>query len=54
MSFNEMMKKVRLEAGDSLRGLSDKTGINFSYIDKILQDWKNKGLTLKQIDEGTY
>ena len=35
MSFNEMMKKVRLEAGDSLRGLSDKTGINFSYIDKI-------------------
>lgn len=35
MSFNEMMKKVRLEAEDSLRGLSDKTGINFSYIDKI-------------------
>ena len=35
MSFNEMMKKVRLEAGDSLRGLADKTGINFSYIDKI-------------------
>ena len=35
MSFNEIMKKIRLEAGDSLRSLGEKTGINFSYIDKI-------------------
>lgn len=45
MSFNETMKKIRLEAEDSLRGLADKTGINFSYIDKI-----EKGLRPANLD----
>ena len=38
----------------ALREASAYQKLSFSYIDKILQDWKNKGLTLKQIDEGTY
>ena len=38
----------------ALREVSAYQKLSFSYIDKILQDWKNKGLTLKQIDEGTY
>ena len=38
----------------ALREASAYQKLSFSYIDKILQDWKKKGLTLKQIDEGTY
>ncbi|MDU1912076.1 helix-turn-helix transcriptional regulator [Fusobacterium sp.] len=35
MKFGEVLKKVRTQQGDSLRGLSGKTGIYFTYIDKI-------------------
>ena len=35
MKFGEVLKKIRIQQGDSLRGLSGKTGIYFTYIDKI-------------------
>lgn len=35
MSFGEKLKSIRQKEGDSLRGLAEKTGITFSYIDKI-------------------
>ena len=35
MKFSEVLKSVRNSHGDSLRKLSEKTGINFSYIDKV-------------------
>lgn len=35
MSFGEILKEIRLENGDSLQKLSEKTGIVFTYIDKI-------------------
>lgn len=54
MSFNEIMKKIRLEAGDSLRGLADKTGINFSYIDKIERGTRPANLDVLEKLIGTY
>lgn len=35
MNFGEILKKIRIAHGDSLRGLAEKTGIVFTYIDKI-------------------
>lgn len=35
MSFGKILKEIRLENGDSLQRLSEKTGIVFTYIDKI-------------------
>lgn len=35
MKFGEVLKKIRIQQGDSLRGLSGKTGIYFTYTDKI-------------------
>ena len=35
MRFGEILKKIRLKNGDSLRGLGDKIDSNFSYIDKV-------------------
>lgn len=35
MSFGELLKKIRIEKGDSLRKLGEKIGVHFSYIDKI-------------------
>lgn len=35
MKFGEVLKKIRIQQGDSLRGLAGKTGIYFTYIDKI-------------------
>lgn len=33
--FGEILKKIRKENGDSLRGLGEKIDVAFSYIDKI-------------------
>ena len=35
MRFGEVLKKIRTQQRDSLRALSGKTGIYFTYIDKI-------------------
>lgn len=35
MRFVEVLKKIRTQQRDSLRALSGKTGIYFTYIDKI-------------------
>lgn len=35
MKFGEVLKEIRKENGDSLQRLSEKTGIVFTYIDKI-------------------
>lgn len=35
MKFGECVRKIRNEKDESLRKLSEKTGIHFSYIDKI-------------------
>ncbi|MDK4481960.1 helix-turn-helix domain-containing protein [Fusobacterium necrophorum] len=40
MTFGEKLKEVRTKHGDSLRGLSEKTGIIFTYIDKIEKNEK--------------
>ncbi len=36
----------------ALREASAYQKLNVAYIDRILSDWKNKGLTLQQIEEG--
>ncbi len=36
----------------ALREASAYQKLNVAYIDKILSEWKNKGLTLQQIEEG--
>lgn len=33
--FSEVLKNIRLKNGDSLRKLAEKTGVVFTYIDKI-------------------
>lgn len=38
----------------ALREASAYQKLSFPYIDKILQEWKTKGLTLEEIDEGKY
>lgn len=38
----------------ALREASAYQKLSFPYIDKILQEWKTKGLTLEDIDEGRY
>lgn len=35
MRFGELLKKIRIENGLSLRELGNKAGINFSFIDKV-------------------
>ncbi|HBJ80222.1 MULTISPECIES: helix-turn-helix domain-containing protein [Fusobacterium] len=35
MKFGEVLRKIRTEHGDSLRGLAEKTGVYFTYIAKI-------------------
>lgn len=35
MRFGEVLKKIRTQQGDSLRALAGKTGIYFTYIDKV-------------------
>lgn len=35
MSFGKILKEIRLENGDSLRSLAEKTDIAFTYIGKI-------------------
>lgn len=35
MKFGEVLRKIRMEHGDSLRGLAEKTGVYFTYIAKI-------------------
>lgn len=38
----------------ALREASAYQKLSLPYIDKVLSSWKEKGLTLKQIDEGNY
>ncbi|WP_300344547.1 helix-turn-helix transcriptional regulator [Fusobacterium sp.] len=35
MNFGEVLKEIRLKNNYSLRGLADKLGISFSYLNKI-------------------
>lgn len=35
MKFGEVLKGIRKERGDSLKRLGEKTGVAFSYIDRI-------------------
>lgn len=35
MKFGDLLKEIRTKHGDSLRKLGDKTGMIFTYIDKI-------------------
>ncbi|MEJ6467800.1 MULTISPECIES: helix-turn-helix transcriptional regulator [Fusobacterium] len=35
MKFGEVLKKIRIKNGDSLRRLGEKIDNNFSYIDKV-------------------
>lgn len=50
-NVGELLKKIRLEHGDSLRSLANKTNIVFSYIDKMERGTRplNKENLLKYI-----
>ncbi len=39
-TFGEILKEIRIQNGDSLRSLGDKTEIFFTYIDKIEKNLK--------------
>lgn len=53
MKFGEVLKKIRIQQGDSLRSLAGKTGIYFTYIDKIEKSEKpvNVGILEKIVKE---
>lgn len=51
--FGEILKKIRKENGDSLRGLGEKIDVAFTYIDKIERGYSpiNKPILEKLIKE---
>ena len=51
MSFGQTLKEIRTANGDSLRGLAEKSGIFFTFIDKVE---KGKSVPSETMIEGLF
>lgn len=51
MSFGQTLKEIRIANGDSLRGLAEKSGIFFTFIDKVE---KGKSVPSETMIEGLF
>ena len=51
MSFGQTLKEIRTANGDSLRGLAEKSGIFFTFIDKVE---KGKSVPCETMIEGLF